>query len=195
MNANAVTLAVAVAAAILKPCAAGAQDVSLATTLLLQVGTRPILIIDDAGKELRGEIVHVASDAVTLRAGAMQYHIDLDRVRRIERRGDSPWDGAVVGAGIGAAVAAASWLLRGTCAVRIVYECDYNPGDYLTLGESGSAIVGFAAVGLLVDLFHTKRTVLWLASQNAPIQPNTRTFGAQLRQAAPAVMIGYRRSF
>ena len=93
-----------------------------------------VYVLDDTGAETSGTLLRLNPDWLVLRVGDTERRFDAARVRRIEKRGDSLRNGAVIGAIVGAAV--------GVLAAGIS-DC---PGD-----DPGGSCPGFRAAGFLLS--------------------------------------------
>jgi hypothetical protein len=102
------------------------------------------------GRQLTGTLLELSPAAVTLLVNGSRREYRLDDVDRIERKGDSLANGALVGAAI----------LGGLCLVMCGQGLE-NPGDLL-----GAVFVNAglgALVGVGIDALHSDHTVLYRA--------------------------------
>jgi len=170
-----------------------AQDPSPERTLFGLAG-RSITIVDSRGAEVRGRVVGIDRHDVVLGTSGTTRRVALADIERIDRYGDNPFDMAVLGAGLAGMLSVFVWEEEARC--RRTVDCDYKPADHLTLGESGAMALGFATIGLAVDLLHRGRTSVWLAPVAVPVPPAPALRGVRpTGSAAPALMLGYRRTF
>jgi hypothetical protein len=173
--------------------AAWAQDASPAVALN-GLGSRTVFVLDESGHELRGTVVAIGTDTVTFHRGGISERLPLAAIRRVERLGDSPWDGAAVGAGIAASVSAAMWLFEASCRLEPTCEFDRQE-EHLMLGEAAAMAVAFTAIGFAIDVLHVGRTAIWIAPTAAPASPRGGSGRLAAKRTTPAVMVGYRLGF
>jgi len=125
---------VAILAAILVPGAVSAQGAAQSWPGLATVEPSTVYVLDDTGVETSGRLLRLDPDSLVLLVGDTERRFEAARVRRIEKRGDSLRNGAVIGAVVGAALG-----LLGTS----LADC---PGS----DPSGSC-PGFRAAGALLS--------------------------------------------
>jgi hypothetical protein len=64
-----------------------------------------VYVTDAGGRETKGKVDDVSPAALTLEVDGTRQVISAATIQKIERDGDSPWNGIAIGAGIGAAAA------------------------------------------------------------------------------------------
>ena len=95
---------IAILAAALAPSVVSAQGTAQSWPGLDTAGLSTVYVLDDTGIEVSGKILRLNSDSLVLLVGAAEHRFDAARVRRIEKRGDSLRNGALIGAVVGAAM-------------------------------------------------------------------------------------------
>ena len=136
--------------------AAQAQDFST-----IQLKNLPIVFIEEkSGAETRGRLLSITPAAIQIDIDGAQRTFVPDNVTKIERRGDSLKNGALIGAAIG--------FLTG-----FIGDCpragnnnrsDGCPGARVAYVVGGSAI--WAGIGAGIDALIPGRTRLWPAPPN-----------------------------
>ncbi len=124
---------VATFVATLVPSLAFAQGTAQSWPGQATTGSATVYVLDDTGAEASGKLLRLDLDSLVLLVGDTERRFEAARVRRIEKRGDSLRNGAVIGAIVGAAI--------GVLAAGIA-DC---PGD------GGGRCPGFRAAGFLIS--------------------------------------------
>ena len=122
----------------------------------------------DAGEELRGHLLDLGPTGVTLLVDGVRRTMPIESVLKVQSRGDKVWDGALIGAAIGAVAFALVASEYGNAAI---------PGGLFVTGV-------WASFGAGVDALIPGRTTLY---QKAPRD--------SLRAAAPGAAIGMKIRF
>src|SRR5687767_14202605 len=86
---------------LLMPAAVSGQEVDDRWRGLARSELSTVHVLDDAGAETTGRLLQLTPDALVLLVDGTERRFDAARVRRIERRGDSLKNGALIGLGIG----------------------------------------------------------------------------------------------
>lgn len=117
-----------------------------------------VYVRDETGVETRGRLLRVNPDSLDVLVEGVERRLDAARVRRIQARGDSLRNGAILGAVVGAA---ASLLTAGFA------DC---PGDDPGRGCTGTRVafglIGtgvYTALGVAIDAAWVGRTTLYEA--------------------------------
>lgn len=121
-------------------------------------GLSTVYVVDDTGVETSGKFLRLDPDAIVLLVGGVERRFEAPRVRRIEKRGDSLRNGAVIGAIVGAAMGA---LTAG------IADCPGSgggscPGFRTTAFLFSTGI--YSAIGTGIDAWVVGRTTLYEAS-------------------------------
>lgn len=121
-------------------------------------GLLTLYVLDDTGSETAGKLLRLEPDSLVLFVNGAERRFDASRVRRIEKRGDSLRNGALIGAVVGAVL--------GVLSVGFSDCSSPCPGlrAALFLGSTGM----WSAVGTAIDALVTGRTRLYEA---ASVQP------------------------
>jgi hypothetical protein len=108
------------------------------------------------GGELRGQLLQLGPDTLTLLEQGRSHDIRLTDVTRIEARGDSVKNGAIIGAAI----------LAGWCAIVCPRALDgYTNRDFgyiLTINTALGALIGAG-----IDGMHVGRTTIYQSAEQA----------------------------
>jgi len=102
----------------------------------------------DAG-ETFGILQRLSPSTLTMATATGTFEIPLTELREVRRRGDCPWDGLLIGAAVGAALSAGTFV---PCRLEEII-C----ADNFTTTRRGDALVGaavFGAIGLGIDMMH-----------------------------------------
>lgn len=105
--------------------------------------TQKVVVTDDQGRELKGKVSNLTPDALSLVVDGTSTDVPYDRIVRIAGPRDTLANGALIGFGVGAALALTA---RGTQDSR---DWDTSPGAYV----AGTLIFGGlgTAVGVGID--------------------------------------------
>lgn len=126
-------------------------------------GLSTLYVLDDTGSETAGRLLRLEPDSLVLFVNGAERRFDASRVRRIEKRGDSLRNGALIGAVVGAVLG----LLNAGFS-----DCSGNNPSGPCPGTRAAGFLlstgMFAAVGTGIDALVTGRTKLYEA---APVQP------------------------
>lgn len=129
---------------------------------------RVFVQVADSGEEVRGHLLDLGPAGVTLLVDGMRRTVPIESVLKVQSRGDSLWNGALIGAAIGAV---------GFALVASEY------GDAVVPGALFSTAV-WASIGASIDALIPGRTTLY---QKAPRD--------SLRAAAPRAAIAMKIRF
>ncbi|MEX2273071.1 MAG: hypothetical protein WD690_16485 [Vicinamibacterales bacterium] len=133
---------------------------------------RPTVFLrDDRGVEIRGKLLRLDMREAVLLVGDQERRFDLAKVRRIEKRGDSLKNGALIGAAFG---------LLGGLLIGALGTCEPPPGVVTNCEDASPIAIGvvggllYGAVGAGIDALIRGRTVLYQAptiTHRTPIKP------------------------
>jgi len=165
----------AILVAMLVPVGVHAQEpASRWPALAASGGIETVYVTDDTGSETTGRLLRLTPDSIVLLVDGAERQFDAARVRRIQRRGDSLRNGAIIGAVVGVGMG----LLAGGMA-----DCaGDDPGGDCPGMRVAAVIVStgvYAAVGAGIDALIKGRTTLYEASPSSPParrQPSARAF-------------------
>jgi len=127
--------------------------VGLATSSL-----ETVYVLDDMGSETRGMLVGLDEDSISLLVNGIEQRFERQRVHRIDKRGDSLKNGALVGAVVGVVLSAIS-AAAADCPSTSDTSC---PGAKVALAIAGTAV--YTGIGVGVDALFTGRTTMYEAS-------------------------------
>lgn len=149
---------IAVLAATLAPNVVCAQGTPQSWPGLDTAGLSTVYVLDDRGIEISGKLLRLNTDSLVLLVGATEQRFDADHVRRIQKRGDSLRNGALIGAVVGAAL---GLLVAG------ISDCPGDDPGGSCPGTRAAAFVGstgvYAAIGTGIDALVVGRTTLYEA--------------------------------
>lgn len=153
----------AILAATLVPSALCAQDTAQSWPGLVPSGLPTVYVLDDAGVETSGTLLRLNPDSLVLLVSGAERRFEAARVRRIQKRGDSLRNGALIGAIVGVVMG---------LVVAAISDC---PGD-----DPGGSCPGtraatflfstgaYAAMGAGLDALIPGRTTLYEAPTVPP---------------------------
>jgi hypothetical protein len=150
-------------AATLVPGAVVAQEAPQGWSGLATSDLSTVYVLDDTGMETSGRLLRLNPDSLDLLVDGTERRFEAMRVRRIQKRGDSLRNGAVIGAVVGLGMG----LVAGG-----ISDC---PGDdpggscpgtraALVLFSTGM----YAAIGTAIDALLVGRTTLYRAANEGP---------------------------
>lgn len=150
-------------AATLVPGAVCAQETLQSWPGLAPSGLSTVYVLDDTGVETSGRLLRLNPDSLVLLVDDAERRFEAARVRRIQKRGDSLRNGALIGAIVGVAMG-----LVGAG----ISDC---PGDDPGGSCSGTRVALFlfstgvyAAIGTGIDALVQGRTTLYAAPAGPP---------------------------
>lgn len=165
---------------LLLPGVAWAQGTVPGWSGLAATGLSTVYVRDDAGVETSGRLLRVNPDSLVLLVNSAEVRIETARVSRIERRGDSLRNGALVGAIVGVAMGALTAAMS---------DCPGDdPGGSCPGVRAGAflASVGvYAGIGTGIDAMVVGRTTLYEAQAS---RPSSQPAG---RRAAIRLSVGW----
>ena len=162
---NAIRLT-ALAALLFAPAVVQAQE-ALGGWRGLETGSLDtVYVTDDAGRQTEGKLLRLDTDALVLLVNGTEQRFEAARVQRIDKRGDSLRNGALIGAALG--------IVFGSISAGIS-DC---PGDDPGGGCPGFRVGAFAgalgiytALGTAVDAMIVGRTRVFDADQRRGARP------------------------
>jgi hypothetical protein len=158
-----VTWRVALLVAALSPGVASAQEAASNWPGLVSSQLSTVYVLDNTGAETSGKLLRLNPDSIVLLVDGAERRFETARVARIQKRGDSLRNGAIIGAVVGVAMGI---LTAG------ISDC---PGDHPGGGCPGSRAALFlvstgvySAIGVGIDALIPGRTTLYEASKAPP---------------------------
>ncbi len=152
---------IAILVATLVPVSVCAQESALTWPGLNPSGLSTVYVLDDAGVETSGRLLQLNPDSLVILVGGAERRFEAARVRRIQKRGDSLRNGALIGAIVGAALGLAA---------AGISDCSGGgsscPGSRVTLVLVSTGV--YAAIGTGIDALVVGRTTLYDASKVPP---------------------------
>jgi hypothetical protein len=154
---------VAIFIAALGPGVASAQDAAANWPGLVSSRLSTVYVLDNTGTETSGKFLRLNPDSIVLLVDGAERRFETARVARIQKRGDSLRNGAIIGAVVGVAMGI---ITAG------ISDC---PGDHPGGGCPGSRAALFlvstgfySAVGAGIDALIPGRTTLYEAPKAPP---------------------------
>ena len=117
-----------------------------------------VTVTDGSGQQTTAVFAKVSDSTLTLLVGGQLRDIPFADVREVAKQGDSLWNGFLIGAGIGAALGAAS---EASCDREVYVDC-VSPA-------AGAAVIGLLSggVGAFIDHLIKGRTVVFRVKSTA----------------------------
>lgn len=137
------------------------------------IGRTTIYLTDDTGAETTGRLIGLDEDSIALLVDGATERFPRERVSRLEKRGDSLLNGAIMGALIGGAFTALAAAFADCPDARS--RC---PGTRIAYGIGGAAVYG--AIGAGIDALIPGRTTLYKAAADTSYGIETGAPGTQL---------------
>src|SRR5262245_54333490 len=157
----------ALAALLFVPATAHAQE-SLGGWRGLNVSSLDtVYVTDDAGRRTEGKLLRLDADSLVMLVDGAKQRFDAERVRRIDRRGDSLKNGAWIGAALG--------VLFGSIAAGISDCPGDDPGGNCAgfrIGTFAGALGIYTAIGVGVDALIPGRTRIFDAGRSTAAMSN-----------------------
>lgn len=155
---------VAVLVTVLLPTALCAQETVQGWPGLTATSRLPtVYVLDETGTETSGRLLRLNPDSLVVVVGGAERRFDATRVRRIQMRGDSLRNGAIIGAVVGAVV---GLLTAG------ISDCSgEDPGGPCPGGRAAIFLVStgvYASIGAGIDAIIVGRTTLYEAPRVTP---------------------------
>jgi hypothetical protein len=148
MKATTPILAALVAACFSTPASAQSPDVAL-------TGLFPVYVLDRTGEETQGRLVSLTGSAVVLQKDSATRTFNLNDVVRIDRRGDSLKNGAIIGAVFGGVVG----ILTAAGLADCPSAQNSCPGARVVMPIVSIGV--WSAIGAGIDALIPGRTLLW----------------------------------
>ena len=117
-----------------------------------------VYVIDDTGHETKGRVVDVSPSALTLDVDGISRRLEQDRIRQVQRYGDSLWNGVLIGM-----AAATPGLLIADPAYR---PCTDNPSRLCADAQAGQRVLAIGLMGAIgggIDWLIRGRRQVYLA--------------------------------
>ena len=134
-----------------------------------------VYVRDDAGGETVGRLLRIDSDALVLQVDGSERRFEAARVTRIQKRGDSLRNGAIIGALVGAGIGVFAAGIADCPGSHRGGEC---PGARVA-GFLGATVV-YAGIGAGIDALVVGRTTVY----EVPAAQTRSTRGPSRRGAA-----------
>ena len=141
------------------PAATHAQETLGGWQGLRTSSLQTIYVTDDTGRRTEGKLLKFDTDSLVMLIDGMEQRFDAQRVRRIEKRGDSVKNGALIGTALG--------LVFSSVFIGMADCAEYSGSC------TGSQIAGFVvgtglytAMGAGIDAMIVRRTVVFDADRS-----------------------------
>lgn len=139
-----------------------------------------VYVTETTGSETKGKIVEVSASALVLDVNGIYRRLDRDSVQDVQRRGDSLWNGLLIGAAAGAS----AMLLADP-----TYEpCANDPQKLCANSHVGQRVlaVGVAgAAGAGIDALIGRRRYVYIAPGRSPQVGETPAVSAPIDRRTP----------
>jgi len=158
---------------------------------MLKDGKGRFELLDTDGGRHKASLVRIDGDNVVLRARKELFIVPADRLQRSDRRGDRPWDGALVGLSVGFGL----WALiaEGDPGGGLDWKED-NPDDW-TVKDTLSLLAFSTTVGYIVDALHVGKHTVFVGPMHAAKRQPALTLGFSGPPHERQVQVGYRVVF
>jgi hypothetical protein len=163
------TRCLAIVITALAPSAVWAQETASTWPGLASSRLSTVYVLDDAGVETSGKLLRLNPDSLVLLVDGAERRFEAARVARIQQRGDSLRNGAIIGAIVGVAIGIVTAGLA---------DC---PGDHPGGGCPGSRAALFvvstgvyAAIGTGIDALIPGRATVYEAPKRAALSVSLR---------------------
>jgi hypothetical protein len=117
-----------------------------------------VYVTDNAGTETKGQVVEVAGSSLVLEVKGVQRRLDQSTIRNVQRRGDSLWNGTLIGVAVGASAMLLGDPKYERCANDAQRLCQ-NPQT----GQRLLAVALAGAGGAGIDALIGRRRYVYLA--------------------------------
>lgn len=134
-----------------------------------------VYVTETTGAETKGRIVEVSASALVLDVNGIQRRLDQGSVQDVQRRGDSLWNGLLIGVAVGAS----AMLLADP-----TYERCANDAQMLCanahMGQRVLAVGVMGAAGAGIDALIGRRRYVYLAPGRSPHAAETPAVSAPI---------------
>jgi uncharacterized membrane protein len=154
-------LIAAVAALVFTPAVAQGQEALAGWQGLQPSALNTVFVTDQAGRQTEGKLLRLDADSLVMLVDGMEQSFEKDRVMRIEKRGDSLKNGALIGATAG--------ILMGLMTAGISDCSGDDPGGPCTGQKVGLFFFSmgiYTAIGTAVDAMIVGRTRVFDAGRD-----------------------------
>jgi hypothetical protein len=137
-----------------------------------------VYVTDKAGTETKGEVVDVSASALVLDVNGMHRRMDQSSVQYVQRRGDSLWNGMLIGVAVGASA-------------MLIPDPRYEPCTNDTrklcansqIGQRVLAVGIMGAAGAGLDALISRRHFVYLAPGERPPVARAHAVSAPLTRS------------
>ena len=171
--------------AILLPSGGFAQDTVRSWPGLDASALSTVYVVDETGAETIGALLRLNPDSLVLLVDGVERRFDATRVRRLDKRGDSLRNGALIGAVVG--------IVMGLVSAGISDCPGDDPGGRCLGTRAAIAVVSagvYAGIGTGVDALVRGRTTLYVAPA-APTSAARSRVGTRPHRRRAAVNLGF----
>jgi hypothetical protein len=150
-------------------------------------------LLDERGTRRKAELVQIDGDNVVLRSRDEIVSVPAGQLQRVDRRGDRPWDGALIGLGVGVGF----WIMAASVDPGLGLDPKLDNPDDLTLGDTVAMVSFFTAVGLIVDTLHVGKHMVLVGPMRTNVsKPKAGlTLNVSGRSGERQLQVGYRVAF
>jgi hypothetical protein len=147
----------------LVPGVASAQDTAAKWPGLVSSSLSTVYVLDDSGTETSGKLLRLSPDSLVLLVDGHERQFESARVARIQKRGDSLRNGAIIGAVVGGALAIITAGISDCPGDHPGGEC---PGIRAAVFLVSTGV--YSAIGTGIDALIPGRTTLYEAPKAPP---------------------------
>jgi len=153
-------------------------------------GTR-FELLDTGGVRHKASLVQIDGDNVVLKSGKDVFTVPVDQLQRSTRRGDSPWDGALIGLSVGGGI----WALAAQSDPAAVYRWKSDNPDDWTVKDTISVLCFSTTVGYIIDALHVGKHTVFVGPMRSAKRQSALTVAASGKSGERRVQVGYRIAF
>jgi hypothetical protein len=175
---------IAILIAAFSPGVASAQEATSNWPGLVSSRLSTVYVLDNTGVETSGKLLQLNPDSIVLLVDGAERRFETARVARIQKRGDSLRNGAIIGAVVGVAMGIITASISDCPGDRPGGGC---PGSRAALFLVSTGV--YSAIGTGIDALIPGRTTLYEASKAPAADPGGSAPLAFRRRAAVNVRI------
>jgi hypothetical protein len=132
-----------------------------------------VYVTETTGTETKGKIVEVSATSLVLDVNGIQRRLDQGSVQDVQRRGDSVWNGLLIGAAVGASAMLLADPTYERCANDPQRLCANSH-----MGERVLAVGVMGAAGAGIDALIGHRRYVYVAPDRSPHAAETPAVSA-----------------
>ena len=137
-----------------------------------------VYVTETTGAETKGKIVEVSDSALVLDVNGAHRRLDQGSVRDVQRRGDSLWNGLLIGVAVGGSAMLLADPTYEPCATDPQRRCANSH-----MGQRVLAVGVMGAAGAGIDALIGRRRYVYLAPGRSPQAAETPGLSAPIAQS------------